>query len=128
MTVKSITGLKEFNEKVRQSTKLAFVVFWRKTCVPCRRFSPTFADVAARHAADAEFFSVNTGLDENDGVKQEHDIDETPTVIAYWRGTIVGECEDMRSASAFEKKFVAGIIARMHRELTKEAKKAEKKS
>lgn len=75
-----ITNTLDFDD-VLKNNKFVFVDFYADWCGPCKRFAPTFAELATKYQDICAFIKVN--IDNNEEVANRYEVTKLPTFILF---------------------------------------------
>jgi thioredoxin 1 len=86
--VTTINTKPEFEDAVKDSSKLVVVDFFATWCGPCRVIAPKIVQMSNHHE-DVSFYKVD--VDELNDIAAEHSIRAMPTFLFFKGGEKVGE-------------------------------------
>jgi len=99
-SVKEITTQDDFQAQVMKDDGPSVVFFHADWCSPCRRFIPTFNEIAGDYSDQVQFVHVN--LDKARRLAVELGVRAVPTLLYFKDGEEVGRMEGAPSRGQFK--------------------------
>lgn len=87
--MENISNAKDWQTKVIDSDKPAFVDFWAEWCGPCRMVSPVVEELAGEFEGKVNFFKVN--VDEANDLAAKYNVFSIPTLMLFNKGELVAQ-------------------------------------
>lgn len=84
MSVLSIIGESDFNEKILEAGKPVLVDFWAPWCGPCKMVTPEIEAVAAEYEEKAIVAKVN--IDDQPQLADKYNVMSIPTLLLFKNG------------------------------------------
>jgi thioredoxin 1 len=84
MSVLSIIGESDFNEKILEAGKPVLVDFWAPWCGPCKMVTPEIEAVAAEYEEKAIVAKVN--IDDQPQLADKYNVMSIPTLLLFKDG------------------------------------------
>lgn len=81
-----ITSNTEFETSL--TNKFVFVDFYADWCGPCKKFAPTFSELAKKYEKDCKFVKIN--IDNLEEIAEKYSITQLPTFMLFSNGASVG--------------------------------------
>lgn len=94
-----------FNQVVLQSEKPVVVDFYATWCGPCRRFAPTYEEVAKQYSSKITFVKYNVGERGDRRIFNAHELKVVPSVFFYKEGKLVSRENGTITEETFYRHF-----------------------
>ncbi len=102
---------KNFEAEVLESAVPVVVDFYSDSCVPCKRMSPTLAELEEEYSGRFKLYKVNVNA--NQPLSEKYDILSAPTLVFFSGGT-----ELLRKTGFVGKEAIRELIKRILEEST----------
>lgn len=84
-----------FNQIIKENSKLIAVDFWATWCGPCKMLAPILEEISDEMSTSIILGKVN--VDENPNLARQNKITNIPTVIIYKNGEIIDKVVGLKS-------------------------------
>lgn len=96
-----------FDEFLDSMDAPVLVDFYAEWCGPCRMMAPVLQDVASRFENIAKIAKIDTDKAPNIAVKYQ--VEALPTLILFYKGSIIDRYIGYRDADTLEKEMVQSL-------------------
>ena len=92
MSVKTIKSRADLQDAINTSKrgKLVILDFSATWCPPCRYFAPKLKCYAEKYKDDIVIYVIDVGIDDNEEIAKEQNINSMPTFLFFKNGRQVG--------------------------------------